>query len=54
MGVGLPDVREGLVENRVKAGKMFNFPGVFEGRFLPLSLNVKNTPQTDLEIEPEN
>ena len=28
MGVGLPDFREGPVENRDKTGKMLNFPGL--------------------------
>ena len=28
VGVGLPDFREGQVENRDKTGKMLNFPGL--------------------------
>ena len=44
MGVGLPDFREGQVENRDKTGKNAQFPRALEGNFYCLFLNGKNTP----------
>ena len=62
MGVGLPDVRVGQVENRDKTGK-FSVSQGFKGEFYCLSLNGMNTPHftiltpnapVDSRIEPEN
>ena len=43
MGVGLPDFREGQVENRDKIGNA-QFPRALKGNLYCLSLNGKNTP----------